>query len=133
MVERRAVSRQKSFLQGRIYFNHRRSSVDCLIRDFSENGARLRFAEAANVPEAIELYIPNKDEFHRARVEWRSGNEMGVSFGDEVRSPSVVPEPAAAQGDLPTRVQRLEAEVAALKRIVNELRAEHRKQHGEVA
>jgi len=132
MKERRSVSRHKSFLQGRIYFNHRRSSFDCLIRDYSEQGARLKFSEAANVPEAIELYIPNKEETHRARVEWRIGNEMGVSFGDEVRSPSVVPE-AAAQGDLPTRVQRLEAEVAALKRIVNELRAEHRKQHGEVA
>ena len=131
MKERRAVSRQKSFLQGRIYFNNRRSSIDCLIRDYSEHGARLKFSEAANVPEAIELYIPNKDEFHRARVEWRSGNEMGVSFGEEIQSPSTAPE--AAQGDLPTRVQRLEAEVATLKRIVNDLRAEIRKQHGEVA
>jgi len=132
MAERRSSSRQKSFLQGRIYFNNRRSSVDCLIRDYSDTGARLRFSEAANVPEAIELYIPNKDEFHRARIEWRSGNEMGVSFGDEIRAPSITPE-AAAQGDLPTRVQRLEAEVAALRRIVNDLRAENRKQHGEVA
>jgi hypothetical protein len=131
MAERRSTARQKSFLQGRIYFNNRRSSVDCLIRDYSDTGARLRFSEAANVPEAIELYIPNKDEFHRARIEWRSGNEMGVSFGDEIRSPSIAPE--AAQGDLATRVQRLEAEVAALRRIVNDLRAEHRKQHGEVA
>jgi hypothetical protein len=130
MPERRSSSRQKSFLQGRIYFNNRRSSVDCLIRDFSESGARLRFSEGVNVPEALELYIPNKEEFHRARVEWRSGNEMGVSFGDEIRSPSITPD--AAQGDLPTRVQRLEAEVATLKRIVNDLRAEHRKQHGEV-
>jgi uncharacterized protein YceH (UPF0502 family) len=56
---------------------------------------------------------------------------MGVSFGEEIHSPSTAPE--AAQGDLPTRVQRLEAEVATLKRIVNDLRAEHRKQHGEVA
>jgi PilZ domain len=131
MAERRTASRQKSFLQGRIYFNNRRSSVDCLIRDYSDTGARLRFSEAANVPDAIELYIPNKDEFHRARIEWRSGNEMGVSFGDEVRSTSITPE--ATQGDLSTRVQRLEAEVATLRRIVNDLRAENRKQHGEVA
>jgi hypothetical protein len=131
MKERRAVSRQKSFLQGRIYFNHRRSSFDCLIRDYSEQGARLKFSEAANIPDAIELYIPNKEEVHRARVEWRTGNEMGVSFGEEIHSPSIAPE--AAQGDLPTRVQRLEAEVAALRRIVNDLRAENRKQHGEPA
>jgi PilZ domain len=131
MAERRSSSRQKSFLQGRIYFNNRRSTVDCLIRDLSETGARLKFSEAITVPESMELYIPNREEIHRARVEWRSGNEMGVSFGDEIRSPSIAPD--AAQGDLPTRVQRLEAEVAALKRIINELRAEIRKQHGEVA
>ena len=79
----------------------------------------------------MELYIPNREEMHRARVEWRSGNEMGVSFGEEVHSPSVAPDAAHGRpGDA-----RAEARGggAALKRIVNELRAEIRKQHGEVA
>lgn len=132
MKERRSWSRQKSFLQGRIYFNNRRSTVDCLIRDYSDAGARLKFSEAIAVPEAIELFIPNKEEIHRARVEWRNGNEMGVSFGDEVHAPSIAPD-AAHQGDLAGRVQRLEAEVATLKRVVNELRAVIRKHYGEVA
>jgi hypothetical protein len=131
MAERRSSARQKSFLQGRIYFNNRRSSVDCLIRDVSETGARLKFSETIAVPEAIELYIPNREEIHRARVEWRTGNEMGVSFGEEMRSPSIAPE--AAQGDLSTRVQTLEAEVASLKRLVSELRATIRKHYGEVS
>lgn len=131
MAERRSSARQKSFLQGRIYFNNRRSSIDCLIRDYSDTGARLKLSETAAVPEAIELYIPNKEEIHRARVEWRSGNEMGVSFGEEVRSPSVAPD--AAQGDVTVRVQTLEAEVASLKRLVNELRVTIRKHYGEVA
>ena len=131
MAERRSSARQKSFLQGRIYFNNRRSSVDCLIRDVSETGARLKFSETIAVPEAIELYIPNREEIHRARVEWRTGNEMGVSFGEEVRSPSITPE--TAQGDLSTRVQTLEAEVASLKRLVGELRATIRKHYGEVS
>jgi hypothetical protein len=132
MAERRSSARQKSFLQGRIYFNNRRSSIDCLIRDYSDTGARLKLSETAAVPESIELYIPNKEEIHRARVEWRSGNEMGVSFGEEVRSPSVAPD-AAQSGDLAARVQTLEGEVHALKRALNEVRAEIRKQHGEVA
>ncbi|MBX9772872.1 MAG: PilZ domain-containing protein [Xanthobacteraceae bacterium] len=131
MAERRSSARQKSFLQGRIYFNNRRSSVDCLIRDYSETGARLKFSESIAVPEAIELYIPNKEESHRARVEWRSGNEMGISFTDEVRAPSSAPE--AVQGDLATRVKTLEAEVATLKRLFNELKSGIRKRYGEVA
>ena len=131
MKERRLVSRQKSFLQGRVYFNNRRSSVDCLVRDYSEHGARLKFSESTTLPDAMELFIPNREEMHRARVIWRSGNEMGVSLGEDIQSSS--PTPDAARGDLPMRLQRLEGEVAMLKRIVNELRAGTRKQHGEVA
>jgi hypothetical protein len=131
MAERRTSSRQRSFLQGRIYFNNRRSSIDCLIRDYSETGARLTLSESVTVPEAMELYIPNREEVHRARVEWRSGNEVGISFGDEIRSPSIAPD--AAQGELPARVQKLEEEVAALRRLTNALRAVIRKHHGEVA
>ncbi len=129
MDERRTLARQKSFLQGRIYFNNRRSSIDCLVRDYSETGARLKLSEAITVPEVMELYIPNREEMHRARVEWRSGNEMGVSFGDEMRSPSITPD--GAQGDLAARVQKLEAEVAALRRAVGELRGDVRKNRGE--
>ena len=130
MNDRRSSSRQKSFLQGRIYYNNRRSTVDCLIRDYSETGAKLKFSEAITVPEAMELYIPNREAMHRARVEWRYGNEMGVSF-DDAAAPSIAPD--MPQGDLAARVQRLEAEILVLKRALNELRAEHRKTHGEVA
>jgi hypothetical protein len=70
--ERRTLTRQKSFLQGRIYFNNRRSSIDCLVRDYSETGARLKLSETVTVPEVMELYIPIAKR-HRARVEWRSG------------------------------------------------------------
>jgi hypothetical protein len=129
--ERRLLARQKSFLQGRIYFNNRRSSVDCLVRDYTEAGARLKFSETITVPEAIELYLPSREEIHRARVEWRIGHEMGVSFGAELRSPSIAPEASAS--DLAARVQTLEGEVAFLRRAVNELRATIRKSHGEVA
>jgi hypothetical protein len=131
MSERRSSSRKKSFLQGRIFFNNRRASVDCLVRDISDAGAKLEFAESINVPEAMELYIPNREEIHRARVEWRTGNEVGVSFGDVQGSPSIAPELPAA--DLATRVHRLETEIIALRRLVNELRAEQRKQQGELA
>jgi hypothetical protein len=131
MAERRSSARQKSFLQGRIYFNNRRSSVDCLIRDYSETGARLKFSESVVVPEAIELYIPNKEEFHRGRVQWRSGDEMGIAFDEETHSPSVAHD--AGQGDLATRVQALETEIASLKRALNELRSGIRKHYGEIA
>ena len=132
MDNRRAGFRQKSFLQGRIFYNQRRSSIDCLIRDISDTGAKLKFSESIAVPDVMEVYIPHKDEFRRARIQWRSGDEMGVAFGEEVDAPAGAA-PAASSGDLPVRVQKLESDIVALKRIVNELRAELRKSHGEVA
>ncbi len=130
--ERRIALRTRSFLQGRIFFNSRRSSVDWLIRDYSETGAKLKFSEAVSVPEAFELYVPNKEMIHRSRVQWRSGDEMGVAFNVETEAPSLAPAMPAAS-DLAARVAKLENECVALRRAINELRGEVRKQHGEVA
>jgi len=129
MKERRSTSRQRSFLQGRIYYNNRRTTVDCLVRDLSDTGAKLTFSETIAVPEAMELYIPNREEIHRARVEWRVGNELGVSFGEAVAT-TAGPE---ASGDLASRVQRLELEILSLKRLVNEMRNERRNAQDHVA
>ncbi len=129
MEERRSLLRNKSFLQGRIYFNNRRSSIDCLIRNFTEVGARLKFSDSVTVPEIVELYVPNREEMRRAKVEWRVNDEIGVSFAEEVRTPSIVPD--GAQGDLQARVLALEEEVAVLRRALNELRIGIRKHHGE--
>jgi hypothetical protein len=80
MIERRALIRHKTFIQGRIYFNNRLSSLDCIVRDVTERGARLQVAESVAVPDAFELYLPNKDEHFRAQAEWRRGDQIGVSW-----------------------------------------------------
>ena len=80
MSERRVAPRQKSFLRGCIYFNNRRSVMDCLVRDLTEDGARIIFSHAVNVPDIVELYIPQKEQTLRARVKWRRGDDVGLDF-----------------------------------------------------
>jgi len=126
--ERRNRVRQRSFLQGRLYFNHRRSSLDCLVRDISGEGARLKVSDSVAIPEVVELHIPNKDETYHAKVQWRTGYELGVTFDRDEGSPSIVP--SAAPADLPERVRRLESEVASLHRKLNELQNQLRQGHG---
>ena len=126
MPERRNATRQKSFLQGRIYYNNRRASVDCLVRDVSEHGAKVVFGGAVTIPDVVELFVSNKTEPLRARVQWRRGKDMGVTFGEDV-----VQDQLAASSDLVGRLLRLEGEHAALKRTVSDLRAEMRKLRGE--
>ena len=120
--ERRTAARQKSFLQGRIFYNNRRTSVDCLVRDISEHGAKLKFAAAATTPDVVELQIPAKDETYRARVQWRYGNEVGVAFGTNDDS-----DLGLAAPDLFGRIMKLESEVSTLKRALSDLRSEMRK------
>src|SRR5208283_3109125 len=80
MAERRRATRQKSFLRGCVYFNKRRGAVDCLIREISDEGARIIFSDTVNVPDVVELYIPQKEQTVRARVQWRHGDVIGLAF-----------------------------------------------------
>jgi hypothetical protein len=119
MKERRSASRQKSFLQGRIFFNNRRTSVDCLVRDFCQHGARLKFASMTATPDVLELYLPNKDESYRAKVQWRNGDELGVVFESEESAPSLAP--LAPTADWSVRIHKLEHDLVLLQRKFNEL------------
>jgi hypothetical protein len=89
MAERRVAPRQKSFLRGCIYFNNRRSVLDCLVRDLTEDGARIIFSHAVNVPDIVELHIPQKEQTLRAHVKWRRGDDVGLDFtnGETAASP----------------------------------------------
>ncbi len=120
-VERRQSARQKSFLRGCIYFNNRRSAVDCLIRDISEHGARLTFSDTISIPDCIELYIPQKEQTLQAVVKRRHGMDVGVAFSDPARAAAPATSDLAA---LSERVQKLESEVAVMRRLLKRLRAE---------
>jgi hypothetical protein len=114
-AERRRIVRQKSFLRGMVYFNNRRSVADCLIRDISQFGARLVFSDTVNTPDALDLYIPQKEQTLRSQVIWRQGQEAGVAFPQSSDG-------TAGSGDLAERVAKLEAEVAGLKRVLKKLK-----------
>src|SRR3954470_8703170 len=118
-VERRRITRQKSFLRGSIHFNNRRSVVDCLIRDISPYGARLVFSDAVTTPDVLELYIPQKEQTLRVQVVWRLGQEVGVAFAQAAQM-----DPVAEPGDLAERVARLEMEIVGLKRILKKMKTD---------
>jgi len=116
--ERRKLPRLKSLLRGRVYFNNRNSSLECLVRDITAQGARLAFADDAIVPEVVELYVPSKDQMFRAHVVWQHGSEAGVAFS--IAESEATP----IEADLAERVRRLEHEVEQLRRMLKRLKAE---------
>jgi len=124
MAERRGMPRQKSFLRGCIYFNNRRSVLDCLIRDLTEDGARIIFSHTVNVPDIVELYIPQREQTVRARVKWRRGDDVGLDFTNRAAAAASAPAAAPQDAELGKRIAQLEAEVAALKRAMRQLKRE---------
>jgi hypothetical protein len=115
MKDRRTLLRHKTFIKGRIFFNNGLSSMDCIVRDLTEGGSRLEVSETIALPDVFELYLPNKDEYFHAKVEWRKGDSLGISWASE--------QPAApggehgdSQASFGDRLSKLEREVASLKK-----------------
>jgi len=113
MIERRVHPRHKTFMKGRIYFNNRLSSMDCVVRDSGEQGARLEFSENVALPDIFELHLPHKDEYFRARVIWRRGNDIGIAWTPEI---TLNPRSETTDYHLADRVTRLEREIALLQK-----------------
>ncbi len=118
MTEKRHALRQKSFLRGFVYFGNSPSAFDCLVRDISDTGARLKFSGPPAYTEMLDLHIPVKGQSFRSKVQWHTGDEIGIVFDG-----SAATDADANMGDvdLASRVHRLEAEIAALKQLVKRL------------
>jgi hypothetical protein len=119
MTERRALARHKTLISGRIYFNNRLSSVDCIVRDLSDNGSRLEVSDSVTLPEVFEIYLPNKDEYFHAKMEWRKGNIVGISWTPE--QPPKRPEQPGSESSIAERVTKLEHDVMVLQRRLDSL------------
>jgi hypothetical protein len=114
MKDRRTLVRHKTFIKGRIYFNNGLSSMDCIVRDLTEGGSRLEVSETVALPDVFELYLPNKDEYFHARVEWRKANSLGIRASEQAGAPGG--EHGDSQASFGDRVAKLEREVASLKK-----------------
>jgi PilZ domain len=78
--EPKIAVRSRTFLKGTLYYDNRRASIDCVIRDMSDSGARLTLDHPATVPDNVELFIPHKQQTLRACVQRRGPNEIGIAF-----------------------------------------------------
>jgi hypothetical protein len=120
MGERRGLRRSKSFLRGFVYVSRKRGALACLIRDLSDKGARIIFSDTVTLPEMVDLYIPQREQTLRARVQWRRSDEIGLAFVEAARAPDAAPNAA----EVVQRVAMLEAEIASLRVLLKRLKGE---------
>lgn len=115
MVEdKRKWDRRRIFLRGFVRFPQNNTTIDCIVRDISERGAKLRFKCATAMPDAFELHIPSKGQIVQSKLAWVDNFEAGISFESAV----VVDSPSSRDGELCSRMDRLEDEITALKQML---------------
>src|ERR1700741_1658609 len=100
MVEYRSATRVRTVLKGEIRYDNGRMSTSCVIRDLSEDGARLELPGELALPDRFDLYIEKRNETRPAVVKRKRGVEIGVAFADAAVMP-------AAAGDVAERLSRL--------------------------
>jgi hypothetical protein len=122
MSERRTSRRSKSFLRGFVYVSRERGALSCLIRDLSEKGARIIFSDTVTLPDAFELYIPQRDQTLRAKVRWRHGEEIGLAFVTADKNHAG--DDKLSENEVVQRVAMLEAEIDALRGVLKKLKRE---------
>lgn len=72
--------RRHRVLKGaRIVFNGGFSTIDCLVRDLSDTGAKIRVESPIGVPDRFELVLSDGRTWH-CRVRWRDLTEFGAEF-----------------------------------------------------
>lgn len=114
MLDRRKEHRGRTYLGGQAVFNNRWSTIDCLVRNMSESGARLEFPGSVFLPEEFELVIRQRGNSRRVRIAWREAKSLGISFLDPDFGP-VVPIELARQ------IRKLKAERDMLAQRVRDL------------
>jgi len=82
MINKRAKQRHRVLKSAKIGVN-RGGSIDCTIRDISEDGACLRVASALGIPDVFELVLDERTR-RPCRVVWRKETQIGVEFQHEI-------------------------------------------------
>jgi diguanylate cyclase (GGDEF)-like protein len=80
MSEHNLPLRGRTFLAGKIISNFGQSSIDCIIRRISDDGATIEVESAFGVPEHFHLRVSNEDAPRPCQRKWQSEKQIGVAF-----------------------------------------------------
>ena len=115
MQDRRQSMRDKVFFGGLAEIDNN-STMDCLVRDFSERGACVELDLATRLPGRLKLAIARKGRSYLAELVWRQANRVGLAFKAMVTD--------ASANDLDARLRRSEKKKRELKRRIDKLLGE---------
>jgi len=78
--ERRRAPRQRTLLGGKLVHSNGLLSMNCVLRNLSETGARLSLPPDTATPDTFDLIDLKHGEAFACRVVWRQYPVIGVAF-----------------------------------------------------
>jgi hypothetical protein len=115
MLDRRQSVRDKVIYGGVAEIGERGASRDCVVRNISENGARLEFSNDIRLPrDRMLLTIARKGRSFLARIIWWRDNFVGVAFSSQTSY-------ELPGSDLAERLRKSEIKKRQLQRRIKEL------------
>src|ERR1051326_3262248 len=78
--EFRKSRRTRTLLRGKLAYGAGAFSIDCVISDLSETGARVQVQTGASIPERVYLVHLRARTAYEAKVMWRRDNFAGLEF-----------------------------------------------------
>jgi hypothetical protein len=79
MQERRRVTRSRVLKGAKIIIGSA-STIDCVVRNVTNSGARIQIANTVDLPETLDLSLDAGFTIRPCRVAWRSVTETGLQF-----------------------------------------------------
>src|SRR3954463_12272927 len=73
-------ARGRVLMAGKIIFNFGQSTIDCLVRRISENGATIDVASGLGIPDRFQLSVVSEDALLPCKLAWHSEKQIGVTF-----------------------------------------------------
>ena len=111
MDQRRASTRLRTLLEGRVLLTGRLSPVECTVRDISDRGARITLAHS----------VPKKKLFRQVRVVWSNEKSHGLMFMEELDASGSADAPAGGRTAAPEAPEVPGILAAARERIAQHL------------
>jgi hypothetical protein len=113
MLDRRRSARDEVIYGGVAEIDDDGATRDCVVRDISDQGARIEFSTAVKLhKEQMSVAIARKGRSFLARVVWWRDNFVGVAFSSESELPI---------SDLDERLRQSEQKKRQLQRRIKEL------------
>ncbi|HTJ56724.1 MAG TPA: diguanylate cyclase [Devosiaceae bacterium] len=85
LSDRRNAVRRRCLKRGLLVLSNGFSTVNCVIRDLSEAGARVEVEGSFNPLEGFELRLVESGRQYKVEKRWQNGNRLGLKFLQQVR------------------------------------------------